>query len=66
MWTRIYKFSPNFDGCFDTGLKQNCIIPHCNEDDSISIDYEICITDQDDSSNEDTVFILTIFITSEQ
>lgn len=66
LWTRIYKLSPNFDAFFESGLKQNYIIPNYKEDDSISIDSEICISDHTDYFNEDSISILTIFITSLQ
>lgn len=63
LWTRIHKFSPNFDGFFNNKQKKKTQKTIKDID-----DFEPCMSDLSSTSDEehDNSKLFTIFITADQ
>lgn len=64
LWTRIFKYSPNYDKFFESESKQckTTFIPI--DHDNIVSDEQLFNSDHDEYNDENTIRILTIYVSA--
>lgn len=64
LWTRIFKYSPDYDKFFESGSKQHKMFFIPIEQDNIISDEQLFNSEHDECNDENTVRILTIYVSA--